>query len=190
MNLEDLYRLLRSEHVQAQGIVDTLEEPLLVLDQAGCVMTANRGFYQTFRVGRDDTVGRSLFELGGGQWDIPELSKLVGEIIPKSTAIVGYEVTAEFPAIGQRTMLVSARRLVHPDNNSTSILIVFEDITDERAKETEKDVLVAETRHRMKNLLGIVRALASQIEVQDRSAEQYRNAFLGHLQAVAEAENL
>jgi two-component sensor histidine kinase len=190
MNLEDLYRLLRSEHVQAQGIVDTLEEPLLVLDQAGCVMTANRGFYQTFRVGRDDTVGRSLFDLGGGQWDIPELSKLVGEIIPKSTAIVGYEVTAEFPAIGQRTMLVSARRLVHPDNNSTSILIVFEDVTDERARETEKDVLVAETRHRMKNLLGIVRSLASQIEVEGQSAEQYRNAFLGRLQAVAEAENL
>ncbi|WFU69191.1 PAS domain-containing protein [Bradyrhizobium sp. CB2312] len=57
MNLEDLYRLLRSEHVQAQGIVDTLEEPLLVLDQSGSVLTANRGFYETFRVSRDDTVG-------------------------------------------------------------------------------------------------------------------------------------
>jgi PAS domain-containing protein len=97
MNLEDLYRLLRSEHVQAQGIVDTLEEPLLVLDQAGCVLTANRGFYETFRVSRDDTAGRSLFALGDGQWDIPALRHLVGEIIPKSAAIVGYEVEAEFP---------------------------------------------------------------------------------------------
>lgn len=68
MHLEDLYRLLRSEHVQAQGIVDTLEEPLLVLDQAGCVITGNRGFFETFKVGRDDTVGRSLFALGDGQW--------------------------------------------------------------------------------------------------------------------------
>ncbi len=59
MNLEDLYRLLRSEHVQAQGITDTLEEPLLVLDQTGRVLTGNRGFFETFRVGRDDTVGRS-----------------------------------------------------------------------------------------------------------------------------------
>jgi PAS domain-containing protein len=102
MNLEDLYRLLRSEHVQAQGIVDTLDEPLLVLDQAGCVLTANRGFYQTFRVGRDDTVGRSLFALGDGQWDLPELRRLVGEIIPRSAAIVGYEVAGEFPTIGRR----------------------------------------------------------------------------------------
>ncbi|WP_312010092.1 PAS domain-containing protein [Bradyrhizobium neotropicale] len=144
MNLEDLYRLLRSEHVQAQGIVDTLEEPLLVLDQTGCVLTANRGFYETFSVSRDDTVGRSLFDLGDGQWDIPELRRLVSDIIPKSAAIVGYEVEAEFPTIGRRTMLVSARRLVHPDNNSTSILILFEDVTDRRRSEAQKDILLAE----------------------------------------------
>jgi PAS domain-containing protein len=125
MNLEDLYRLLRSEHVQAQGIVDTLEESLLVLDHSSCVLTANRGFYETFRVSRDDTVGRNLFDLGNGQWNIPELRRLVSEIIPRSAAVVGYEVTAKFPTIGQRTMLVSARRLVHPDNNSTSILMLF-----------------------------------------------------------------
>ncbi|RXH25798.1 histidine kinase [Bradyrhizobium nanningense] len=190
MNLEDLYRLLRSEHVQAQGIVDTLEEPLLVLDQTGCVLTANRGFYETFRVSRDDTVGRSLFALGDGQWDIAELRRLVGEIIPKSAAVVGYEVEAEFPTIGRRTMLVSARRLVHPDNNSTSILILFEDVTDRRRSEAQKDILLAETRHRMKNLLGIVRSLASQTDVEGRSAKEYRDAFLGRFQAVAEAEKL
>ena len=190
MHLEDLYRLLRSEHVQAQGIVDTLEEPLLVLDQGGGVLTANRGFYQTFRVGRDDTVGRSLFDLGDGQWDIPELRRLVAEIIPRSAAIIGYEVKADFPIIGSRTMLVSARRLVHPDNNSTSILILFEDVTERRQREAQKDILLAETRHRMKNLLGIVRALASQTDVEGRSAEEYREAFLGRLQALAEAETL
>ena len=67
MHLEDLYRLLRSEHVQAQGIIDTLEESLLVVDQAGYVITGNRGFFEKFRVARDDTVGRSLFALGDGQ---------------------------------------------------------------------------------------------------------------------------
>jgi hypothetical protein len=67
-------------------------------------------------------------------------------------------------------MLVSARRLVHPDNNSTSILILFEDVTDRRRSEAQKDILLAETRHRMKNILGIVRSLASQTEVEGRSA--------------------
>lgn len=190
MNLEDLYRLLRSEHVQAQGIIDTLEEPLLVVDPAGCVLTGNRGFFETFRVGRDDTVGRSLFGLGNGQWDIPELRRLLNDIIPKLAAIIAYEVNADFPAIGRRTMLVSARRLVHPDNNSTSILILFEDVTDSRRKEGEKDILLAETRHRMKNLLAIVRAIATQTAVEGRSAEEYRDAFLGRFEAVIRAEDL
>jgi two-component sensor histidine kinase len=190
MHLEDLYRLLRSEHVQAQGIIDSLEEPLLVLDQAGCVLTGNRGFFETFRVARDDTVGRSLFALGNGQWDIPELRLLLGNIIPKSAAVVGYEVNADFPAIGRRTMLVSARRLVHPDNNSTSVLILFEDVTDRRHSEAEKDILLAETRHRMRNVLGIVRAVASQTGVEGRSGEEYRDTFLGRFEAVIRAEDL
>jgi two-component sensor histidine kinase len=190
MNLEDLYRLLRSEHVQAQGIIDTLEEPLLVVDQAGCVLTGNRGFFETFRVGRDDTVGRSLFALGNGQWDIPELRLLLHDIIPKSAAIIAYEVNAEFPTIGRRMMLVSARRLVHPDNNSTSILILFENVTDSRRQEAEKDILLAETRHRMKNLLAIVRAIATQTVVDGRSGEEYRDAFLGRFEAVIRAEDL
>jgi two-component sensor histidine kinase len=190
MHLEDLYRLLRSEHVQAQGIIDTLEEPLLVLDQAGCVLTGNRGFFETFRVGRDDTVGRSLFALGNGQWDIPELRLLLGDIIPKSAAVMAYEVKADFPAIGRRTMLVSARRLVHPDNNSSSVLILFEDVTDRRHSEAEKDILLAETRHRMRNLLAVVRAVASQTAVEGRTGEEYRDTFLGRFEAVIRAEDL
>jgi two-component sensor histidine kinase len=190
MNLEDLYRLLRSEHVQAQGIIDTLDEPLLVLDQGGCVLTGNRGFFETFRVGRDDTVGRSLFALGNGQWNIPEFRRLLGDIIPKAAAIIAYEVNADFPAIGRRTMLVSARRLVHPDNNSTSVLVLFEDVTERRRGEAQKDILLAETRHRMKNLLAMMRSLATQTAVQGRSAEEYRDAFLGRFEAVVRAEDL
>lgn len=124
MNLEDLYRLLRSSHVQAQGIIDTLEEPLLVLDQARCVINGNRAFFEKFSLDRDDTIGRSLFTLGTHQWDVAELRQLLQDVIPKAAAIIGFEVTAEFPT-GRRTMLVSARRLFHPDNNSTSILMIF-----------------------------------------------------------------
>jgi two-component sensor histidine kinase len=190
MQLEDLYRLLRSEHVQAQGIIDTLEEPLLVVDQAACILTANRGFFETFRVQRDDTVGHNLFALGDGQWDIPELRRLLSEIIPKSAAVIAYEVNADFPTLGRRTMLVSARRLIHRDNNSTSILILFEDVTDRRRSEGEKDILLGETRHRMKNPGAILRAIATQTAVEGRSGEEYRDAFLGRFEAVMRAEDL
>ena len=64
MNLEDLYRLMRVAHVQAQSIVDTVREPLLVLDEKLCVVAASRSFFQVFGVDRDATLGRHLYEQG------------------------------------------------------------------------------------------------------------------------------
>lgn len=190
MNLEDLYRLLRSGHVQAQGIVDTLGEPLLVLDQTSSIVSGSRAFFEKFLIERDDAIGRSLFDLGSGQWDIPELRLLLSQVVPKSVAIIGYEVDAVFPPLGRRTMLVSARRLVHPDNNSANMLVTFDDVTDTRRVDAEKDILLAETRHRMKNLLAVVRALATQTDVEGRTGQEYRDAFLGRFEAVLHAEDL
>src|SRR3954453_20441302 len=141
MNLEDLYRLLRNAHVQTQGMVDTVPEPLLVLDQNLCVETANRAFFETFKLTRDETIGRPLYELGNGQWNISELRLLLEAVIPKSTAVIGFEVDNDFPGLGDRNMLVSARRLFHPDNNSMRLLLWIEDVTIRVQREKEKDLL-------------------------------------------------
>src|SRR5438552_3136618 len=190
MNLEDLYRLLRNAHVQAQGMVDTVPEPLLVLDQNLCVETANRAFFETFKVTRDETIGRPLYDIGSGQWNISELRPLLEEVIPKSTAVIGFEVDGDFPGLGYRNMLVSARRLFHPDNNSMRLLLSMEDVTVRLQREKEKDVLLAELRHRMKNLLALVQSLAHQTAVEGRSGKEYRDAFLGRFQALAQAHDL
>jgi PAS domain-containing protein len=162
MNLEDIYRLLRYEHVQAQGIVDTVRNPLLVLDQDCCILSASRSFFETFKVTRDETIGQSLFTLGTGQWDIPELRRLLKDVVPKSVAIEGYEVEHDFPGLGRRTMILNARKLFHLDNNSTTLLLSMEDATAHLKKEEERDLLLGELRHRVKNLLGVVLALARQ----------------------------
>ncbi len=190
MNLEDLYRLLRTSHVQAQGVVDTLEEPLLVLDHGYVVQSGNNAFFETFRVSKDETLGLNLFELGNGQWDIAPLRELLSKVVPKSLAVVGYEVAHDFPTIGRRTMLVSARKMVHPDSNNTSMLVVFEDVTERRREEAEKDILLGETRHRMKNLLAAVRAIANSTVTDGRTATDYRDTFLGRFQALMEAQDL
>ncbi|APG95443.1 HWE histidine kinase domain-containing protein [Sinorhizobium americanum] len=189
MNLEDLYRLLRNGHVEAQGIVDTVPDPLLVLDQNLYVRTASRAFFTTFKVTRDETIGQHLYELGNQQWDIPELRRLLEEVIPKSTAVVDYEVEHDFPSIGRRTMLVSAHRLFHPDNISRSLLLSIVDATERRQHEAEKDVLLGELRHRMKNLLGLVQAIARQTTAAGHSGEEYRDAFLGRFNALVQAHD-
>ena len=190
MNLEDLYRLLRVAHVQAQSVVDTVREPLLVLDGKLCVQAASRSFFETFRVGRDETLGRHLYELGEGQWDIPELRHLLEEVIPRSTAVEGYEVEHDFPRLGRRTMRLHARKLFHPDNNSTTLLLAIEDVTNGRRKEQERELLLGELRHRVKNLLALVQALARQTEAAGRSGEAYRDAFLGRLETLVRAHEL
>lgn len=190
MPLEDLYRLLRSEHVQAQGIVDTTRQPLLVLDQGMSVLTGNIAFFRTFKIDRDDTIGESLFGLGNGQWDIPELRRLLTEVVPKLQSIDGYEVTHTFEQLGRRTFLVSARRMVHPENNSTKILLVFDDVTERRREDREKDILIDESQHRVKNFFSVVHAIARLTKTEGRSATEYQEAFLGRLCALAAAQEI
>ncbi|SEM10588.1 Two-component sensor histidine kinase, contains HisKA and HATPase domains [Xaviernesmea oryzae] len=188
--LEDLYRLLRAGHVQAQGIVDTMTQPIVVVDQAMIVSAANNSFIKTFRVDRDEVVGHSLFDVGNGQWDIGDLRRLMSDVIPKAAAIIGFEVQHDFPEIGQKTFLVDARKLVHPDDNSTSILVLFDDVTERKRADAEKDFLISETRHRMKNLFAVVRSLAMRIEVEGQTASDYRDIFLEQLEATLRAQQI
>ena len=188
MNVEDLYRLLRTGHVQAQGIVDTISDPMLVLDESLRVQMASRSFIEAFNVDRYETIGQLIYDLGNGQWNIPDLRMLLSQVIPKSTAIINYEVKADFPNIGPRTMLLTARTVFHPDNKSHSLLLVFVDVTERVKRDIAKDMLFGELRHRMKNLLAVTQSLARHTATKGRSAEEYRDDFLGRFGALVEAQ--
>jgi PAS domain-containing protein len=126
----------------AQGIVDTVREPVLVLDRDLRVIAASRSFYSAFEVKPDDTQGRLLYALGDGQWDIPKLRVLLEKIIPEKGVMEGYEVEHHFPGIGNRTMRLNARQVFYSDGANTTILLGMEDITDRRILELEKDALL------------------------------------------------
>lgn len=86
-------------------------------------------------------------------------------------------------------MLVTARRLSHPDNTSSQMLIVFEDVTERRKVAAAKDILVAETRHRMGNLMAMLRAVVNQTEVEGRTGKEYRDSLIGRFDAVLQAQD-
>src|SRR3954466_4551807 len=90
----------------AQDIVDTVREPLLILDATLRVQSANRAFYQTFHVSPAETEGRLIYELGNGQGDIPALRTLLEDIVPASSVFNDFELVHDFPAIGRRAMLL------------------------------------------------------------------------------------
>jgi two-component sensor histidine kinase/PAS domain-containing protein len=126
----------------AQGIVDTVREPVLVLDRDLRVIAASRSFYSTFKVRPDDTQGRLLYALGDGQWDIPKLRVLLEKIIPEKGVMEGYEVEHEFPGLGHRTMRLNARQVFYEGGSNTTILLGMEDVTAQRVLEREKDALL------------------------------------------------
>jgi two-component sensor histidine kinase len=148
------------------AIVDTVREPLIVLDGALRAVVASRSFYRAFHVSREETEGCPFFELGNGQWNIPPLRKLLIEILPQQTTIEDYEVQHDFPSIGLRTMLLNARAVFYDGNNSTSVLVAIEDITKRRMLEEEKDellrqkdLLLQEMHHRVNNSLHIIASI-------------------------------
>src|SRR5580693_9951025 len=119
----------------AQAIVDTVREPLLVLDKDLGVLAASRSFYLTFKVAKADTIGRPLYALGDGQWDIPRLRVLLENIVPEHGVMEGYEVEHEFPGLGQRTMRLNARQLFYKGGANRTILLGIEDVTGQRILE-------------------------------------------------------
>lgn len=190
MNMEDLYRLLRTGHIQAQGIVDTVAEPMLLLDESLRVQHVSRAYLDVFRVDRFDTIGKHIYELGNGQWDIPELRMLLMQVIPRSTAIINFEVEHDFPGLGPKTMLLTARTLHHQDSGSHSMLLSIVDVTERALRDTQRDMLFGELRHRMKNLLGVAQSIARRTTTKGRTAEEYRDDLLGRFSALAEAHDL
>jgi two-component sensor histidine kinase len=150
----------------AHGIVDTVREPLIVLDQDLRVVAASRSFYMKFRVDPDNTEGKLLYELGAGEWDIPKLRFLLGKIIPEHGVMDDYEVEHEYPDIGRRTMCLNARQVFYEVGLHTNILLSIEDVTARRTLEREKDqllqqksVLLEELQHRVANSLQIIAAI-------------------------------
>ncbi|CAN5361917.1 histidine kinase dimerization/phosphoacceptor domain -containing protein [soil metagenome] len=157
----------------AQAIVDTIHEPLLVLDSGLSVLAASRSFYETFKVDPEHTVDCMLYALGDGQWDIPALRLLLETIIPEHVAMNGFEVDHDFPGVGRRIMLLNARKVIYETSQNSTILLAFTDITARRAIEREKETLLDRTRdllnqkqvllqemqHRVANSLQIIASI-------------------------------
>jgi two-component sensor histidine kinase len=150
----------------AQAMVDTVIDPMVVLDHELRVVTASRSFYLAFEVDRQETQGRRLGELGEGGWDIAELHGLLDRLLREQGRLDGFEVHREFPRLGLRTMILAARVVYYESGGPPSILLQFQDVTDRRILERrledlleQKDVLLKELQHRVANSLAIIASI-------------------------------
>lgn len=119
----------------SESIINTVREPLIVLDQNLRVVTASRSFYGVFKVNPKETVGQLIYDLGNKQWDIPKLRELLETILPQKTTFDNYEVEHNFSTIGTRIMLLNARQIQRVLGKKLIILLAIEDITERRGIE-------------------------------------------------------
>ena len=118
-----------------QAIIETMREPLVALDGDVRVLSANKSFCDTFNVHASDIKDKLLYELGRRQWDNPVLRKLLGEILPKKNYFNDFELSFDFPEIGQKTMALNGRQIKLHGKDSSLILLVIEDITERKKAE-------------------------------------------------------
>jgi two-component system CheB/CheR fusion protein len=118
----------------AQSIVETVRQPLVVLDEGLRVVSANRSFYRAFRVSKEETEGSLIYELGNRQWDNSDLRMLLGEILPQNSKFDDFPVEHDFPGAGRRRMILNARKVAQREGTGKPmILLAIEDVTDKSA---------------------------------------------------------
>ncbi len=164
------------------SIVETVREPLLVLDGGLRVRTANRAFYQNFQTTPADTEGRLIYELGNGQWNIPGLRSLLEDILPRNAHLENFEVEHVFPTIGERTMLLNAHHVVQGEGAKEQlILLAIEDVTiRKRAERLKQEMeerlrrLKQETEERLRTMVDT--AVDAIVTIDDRGSITSINA--------------
>ena len=168
----------------AQAMVDTVRDPLLLLDDLLCVVAASRSFYSTFHTTPAETIGRMVYDLGTGEWNNAALRQLLDRIVPEHGVMDNFEIEQIFPVIGHKTMLLNARKVFYEGVTNTTLLLAIEDITERRDIERQleslsekKDMLLSEMSHRVANSLQIV---ASILMLKARSVESEETR--GHLE--------
>lgn len=142
----------------SEAIIGTIREPLVVLDGNLRVIVASSSFYQRFNTNYADARDKLFYDLGNGQWNIPELRTLLEEILPEKKVVEGYEIRHDFERIGKRIMRINAREIKY-ENDQRKMLISIEDITERSQLMHQKDTLLKEMRHRIANSLQLIASI-------------------------------
>lgn len=153
-------------HALTRAIVDTIHEPFLVLDADLRIIVASRSFYHKFQTKKEGTQGHLLYEIGNGQYNAPALRHFLKNIIPDHTILNEYKISHDFPNIGKRTVLLSAREVIYENSTRKHMLVSIGDISGQELLDQErdklyqqKDLMLKEMKHRMANSLQLIASI-------------------------------
>ena len=174
-----------------QSIVDTIRDPLVVLENNMTIVTASKAFLTMFGITEAEARGRRVAELGQHQWDVPALRHLLDKVLPENKPIESFEIEDDFPGLGRRVFNLNARKISQPGNHAHRMLLVFEDITDRKQRERDTLGLANEISHRIKNNLQVIVGLiAFEAKFAAAPCVQGYKAMQGRIAAIAQLYDL
>jgi two-component system CheB/CheR fusion protein len=171
--LYDRNEQLNLSRLFAESIVTTIREPLIVLNHNLQVRSANKSFYTKFNTTPGETEGRLLFDLGNKQWDIVSLRTLLENLLPERNNIVDFEVSHVFPSIGFRTMHLNATQILKNNNEEQSILLAFEDITEQRKIDKDLRLFSEELEKKVLERTFSLKKANTELNYSNESLEQF-----------------
>lgn len=151
INRDNRITALKKQLVFYKEISETVREPFVILDENLRVVTANSSFYKTFKVKKQDTEGKQIYELGNNQWDIPSLRTLLEDVLPSDKILKNYVVTHDFPSLGTRTILLNARQV----DAKQLILLAMQDVTTQRKMKADSAELTRNLIEQRDQLQGL-----------------------------------
>ena len=125
-------RAIEAARAYPDSIIDTIRQPLVVLDEELRVISASRSFYRIFSVEPEQTVGRQLDAVDDGRLDVPALRAFLDRIRRGEGVIEDHEIEIELPPLGRRTLLVTAREIREEPLATRKILVAIDDITERK----------------------------------------------------------
>lgn len=165
-------------YAYAEAIVETVREPLVILDEGLHIKTANKAFFDFFKVTKEETYNQLIFDLGNGQWNIPELKKLLEKILTKSSHFEDFEVAHEFDDIGHRTMILNARRIILEGHKTELVLLAIEDMTSKKNIDKQKDDFIGIASHELKTPLTSIKTYIQLLQKNAKTIEDKKSTFL------------
>lgn len=172
-----------------QSILDTVRDPMLVLDNGLRVVTASRAFCRVFQVTQEETEGQLVYQLGSGQWDIPALRQALEVVLPQQTSFDDFEVTPHFAALGPRTMLLNARKIWREQNHTELILLAMEDITERKAAADQLATLRQELERSNADLEAFARIAGHDLRAPLNSIVQFSQLLERRLRGTLDEES-
>jgi PAS domain S-box-containing protein len=174
-----------------QSIVDTIRDPLVVLETDMTVVTASQAFLTMFGITQAEARGRRVSELGQHQWDVPALRHVLDKVLPENKPFENFEIEDVFPVLGRRVFNLNARKITQPGNHAHRMLLVFEDITDRKQRERDALTLTNEISHRIKNNLQIIVGLiAYEVRSTPKPCVQGYRSMQTRISAIAQLYDL